>query len=259
MGEAWVNSAAANAYFTQNNLATPFHHNATGVLDFQVAFAMMSGMSLSQGWTDGVNKLYMTLAQDFLYKNPLSNCLFLDNHDMDRIFSIADEDWSRLKIGLTWLLTLRGIPQLYYGAEVLMKNRKTGLDAASVREDFPGGWSEDSLDKFSSAGRNAQENEVFQYISRLANFRKQSTALTTGSTMQFIPVNGVYTYFRFDAKQTIMVIVNSNDKPAAPNWQSYVERTNGFHRARDVITGAIQPFGAIELSPKSCYVFELVK
>lgn len=258
-GEAWMNSVVGNAYMTQNNINTPFKHNANGIIDFQTCFGMLAGMSFSQGWTDGVNKLYMTLAQDMLYKNPMRNCIFLDNHDMDRIFSSVDEDWSRLKPGLTWLLTLRGVPQLYYGTEVLMKNKKTGLDGASVREDFPGGWANDPMNKFTSTGRNEKENETFNYIGKLANYRKSSSALTTGKTTQFVPVNGVYTFFRYDSKQTVMVIVNSGDKPVKPSWDSYTERTSGFTKIRDVITGNTVPFNELELKPRDCFVFELIK
>lgn len=258
-GEAWVNTPIANAYFTQNTMNIPFKHNANSVIDFQVCFGMLAGMGLSQGWTDGVNKLYMTMAQDLVYKDPMRNCIFLDNHDMDRVFSIADEDIARLKMGLTWLLTLRGIPQLYYGTEVLMKNKKTGLDGASVREDFPGGWSDDAVNKFVAAGRNDKENDIFNYTARLATFRKTSSALTTGKTTQFVPANGVYTYFRYDEKQTVMVIANTSDKGIKPNWDSFTERTNRFTKAKDIITGKISSFDELQLQPKECLVLELLK
>ena len=123
-GESWVNSTVANAYFTQNNMATPFKHNAKGMLDFQTCFAMLGGMNEKFDWLTGANKIYATLSQDVLYKDPMNNCIFLDNHDMDRVFSVIDEDWKKMKMGFNWLLTLRGIPQIYYGTEVLMKNKK---------------------------------------------------------------------------------------------------------------------------------------
>jgi glycosidase len=258
-GEAWVNSPVANAYFTQNNMNIPFKHNANSVIDFQLCFAMLAGMSMSQQESSGVNKLYSTKAQDLLYKDPMRNCIFLDNHDMDRVFSTVNEDWGKLKMGLTWLLTLRGIPQLYYGTEVLMKNKKTGLDGASVREDFPGGWGNDAVNKFTVAGRNAKENEVFNYTSALAHFRKNSSAITTGKTMQFIPKDGLYIYFRYDSKQTVMVVTNSSDKPVKPDWNTYSERTKGFTKIKDVISGNTISFTELEVQPKGSFVFELLK
>lgn len=257
-GESWVNTVTANAYFTQNNIASPFRHNARGMLDFQVCFAMLAGMNEKLDWMQGVNKIYTTLAQDVLYKNPMNNCNFLDNHDMDRVFSVVDEDWSKLKMGINWLFTLRGIPQLYYGTEVLMKNRKVNTDA-TVREDFPGGWKEDSVSRFVKEGRTEQQEEVFRYISRLARFRKESPAITAGKTMQFIPKDGLYTYFRYNATQTIMVVTNGGEKTLKPDWAAYKEIVNGYTQLKEVVSGTTIPIAGLELKPKESMVFELLQ
>lgn len=259
-GESWVNSTVANAYFTRNNIAAPFKHNAGGVLDFQVCFAILSGMNGPNEWMEGVNKIYATLAQDVLYKDPMNNCIFLDNHDMDRVFSVVDEDWKKFKMGMNWLLTLRGIPQLYYGTEVLMKNKKVNTDA-TVREDFPGGWKDDDpgLNRFTKEGRTAQQQEAFDYISALANFRKNSSAITSGRTMQFVPKDDVYIYFRYDDSQTVMVIANTSDKMVKPGWSKFWERTKGFTQLRNVVTGKISSLKDFEIEAKDSGVFELLK
>lgn len=258
LGEAWVNSMTGNAYFTSNNIEAPFRHNPNGVLDFQTSFAIMAGINEKFGWTNGVNKLYMTLAQDILYKNPMNNCMFLDNHDMDRIFSVADEDWNKLKMAINWLYTLRGIPQLYYGTEVLMKNRKTTTDAM-VREDFPGGWPGDAASKnlFTTAGRNVQQQMAFTHFSRLGQFRKSSSAIGSGQMMQYIPQDGLYLYFRYDTKQTVLVIANTGEKKVTPNWSLYKERVKEFTKLRDVISGAISSLEELTVSPGESFVFEL--
>lgn len=259
-GESWVNSTIANAYFTRNTMNMPFQHNAMGMLDFQVCFAMLAGMNEPFGWMAGVNKIYTTLSGDGLYKNPMNNCIFLDNHDMDRVFSVVDEDWKKLKMGINWLLTIRGIPQIYYGTEVLMKNKKEGTDA-TVREDFPGGWDSDKPkdNRFTKAGRSEKQDEAFAYISALANFRKSASAITSGKTMQYISKDGLYVYFRYDAKQTIMVITNSTDKGIKPDWSVYAERTAGFTRAREVVEGKIRSLADIEIGEKESVVFELMR
>lgn len=258
-GESWVNSVVANAYFTQNNIATPFKHNAKGMLDFQTCFAMLSGMNDKTEWMTGINKIYTTLAQDILYKNPMNNCIFLDNHDMDRVFSVIDEDWTKMKMGFNWLLTMRGIPQIYYGTEVLMKNKKENTDA-TVREDFPGGWASDKAkeNRFTKEGRSDKQQEAFEYVSKLASFRKNSSAITTGKTMQFIPVDGLYVYFRYDNKQTVMVITNAGDKKIKPDWSAYRERTNGFTKAKNVINGKLNSLNSLEIEPKESFVYELI-
>lgn len=259
-GESWVNSTVANAYFTQNNMNTPFKHNAKGMLDFQVCFSMLAGMNESFGWMNGVSKIYEALSNDCLYKNPMNNCIFLDNHDMDRVFSVVDEDWKKMKMGFNWLLTLRGIPQLYYGTEVLMKNKKEKTDA-TVREDFPGGWPDDKAkdSRFTKEGRSDKQDDAFTYVSALANFRKSSSAITTGKTMQYIPKDGMYVYFRYDNNQTIMVITNTGDKTLKPDWSWYSERMSGFTQARNVISGKVKQLAGMEIEPGDSFVFELMK
>jgi glycosidase len=256
--EGWANTVAGNAYFVQNNYNIPFKHNAPGALDFSLCFAMLAGMNQPFGWTEGVNRIYMTLAEDFIYKNPLNNCIFLDNHDMDRVYSVVGEDWTKMKWGLNWLLTLRGIPQLYYGTEILMKNFKNPTDA-EVRLDFPGGWPGDPANKFTAAGRTEKENEAFNYVSKLAHFRKNSPALTTGKTMQYIVRDGVYIYFRYDDKQTVMVATNTGSKTYKPDWNIYSERTAGFSQMKNVITGQTASMNNFEIFPKESFVFELLK
>ena len=163
-------------------------------------------------------------------------------------------------MGFNWLLTLRGIPQLYYGTEVLMKNKKENTDA-TVREDFPGGWPDDKPkdNRFTKQGRNDKQDEAFNYISRLANFRKNSSALTTGKTTQFIPKDGCYIYFRYSPTQTVMVIANTGDKKFIPDWSHYQERTKGFSQARNVVTGKIIPLNSMEIASKENGVYELLR
>lgn len=259
-GESWVNSTVANAYFTQNNMTTPFKHNAEGMLDFQSCFAMLAGMNENYGWLSGVSKIYTTLTQDVLYKQPMNNCIFLDNHDMDRVFSVVDEDWKKMKMGFNWLLTLRGIPQLYYGTEVLMKNKKENTDA-TVREDFPGGWTDDKAkeNRFTKEGRSDKQQEAFEHVSALANFRKNSSAITAGKTMQYIPKDGLYIYFRYDNKQTVMVVTNTGDKNIKPDWTIYNERVKGFTQVKNVVTGKVKPLSGLEIESKESLVLELLK
>ena len=91
-GETWVHGTAAQAYFAENNARNniPFHSNLQGVTDFQTnLYGIIPAMTQDFGWTEGVNKLYTTLSNDFLYKDPTRNVNFLDNHDVSRFFSIV--------------------------------------------------------------------------------------------------------------------------------------------------------------------------
>lgn len=259
-GEVWVQSVTNSAYFCDNNMNVPFKHNCQGVTDFPLYFAMVDALKQPYGWNEGVNRLYQTLAQDILYKNPMRNCIFLGNHDLDRMYSVIGEDFDKYKMGMNFLLTLRGIPQLYYGDEVLMKNFKDPTDA-EVRKDFPGGWPDDKIkdNRFIKEGRSDKQDEAFNYVSRLAKFRKSSSALTTGKLMQYLPADGLYVYFRYDAKETVMVISNTGAKKIQPDWSFYSERTNGFSQARNVVSEKIKPLTGLEIEPGESFVFELLR
>ncbi|MCW3112376.1 MAG: alpha-amylase [Segetibacter sp.] len=227
-GEVWVTGTINEAYFTENNLNTRFKSNLGGVTDFQTLF-----QGIQPAVKDGnANSLYQTLSNDIVYKNPMNNVIFLDNHDMTRFLSQVNGDEDKLKIAIAWLLTCRGIPQLYYGTEILMKgvSNPDGL----VRSDFLGGWKEDKQNKFTAEGRTNKENEVHDWTMKLANFRKSSSAIKTGKMTQYVPQRGVYVYFRYDGNQTVMCIMNTGRNDSPIDFSSYDERTKGFSKARSV-------------------------
>jgi glycosidase len=237
-GETWVHGVINQSYFCQNNYDIPFKSNLQNTTDFQQLFyGIMPALNEKFGWTEGVNKLYTTTAQDLVYKNSMGEVIFLDNHDLPRSFSVFGEDIEKYKMALGWLLTFRGVPQMYYGMEHLMKGLTSPNDGL-VRKDFLGGWKGDSANKFTAAGRTADENNVFNYIRTLANFRKSASAITTGKLMQYTPDHdGLYVYFRYDAKQTIMCIMNTSDSVQEINFSNYPERTNHFRACKNVISG----------------------
>lgn len=234
-GEIMVHGVANQAYFEQNNIDTPFKSNLPSVVDFQsLYYGIIPALTQPFGWTDGVNKLYYTLSSDFLSKNAMQKVLLLDNHDEPRFFSVVGENVEKQKMGFQWLLTCRGIPQLYYGSEVLVKGFKApdGL----VRSDFPGGWTTDTKNAFTGKGLTEDEKSTQDLVRKLANFRKKSSALTTGKLMHYIPVDGLYVYFRYDDKQTIMCVMNTSDTEKEVDFQKYSERTDGFNSAENVVT-----------------------
>lgn len=235
-GETWVHGVPNQSYFTENVYQLPFKSNLPAVTDFQMnLYGIVPALNQPFGWTEGVNRLYLTASNDFVYKDPMKQVIFLDNHDLSRFLSVVGEDVQKLKIGLAWLLTFRGVPQLYYGTEIKMKNfaDPDGL----VRLDFPGGWAGDSANKFTAAGRTASEDSLFNYTRTLAQFRRQSSAIKTGKMMQYVPEDGVYVYFRYDARQTVMCIMNPGDKEIEFTTARFEQRLKGFTKAKDIITG----------------------
>ena len=257
-GENTMRSVTGQAYYVQNNINTKWKSNLQGTIDFKLEDGILSGLNEKANNGNGMEKLYDVLTQDILYKDPMRNQILLDNHDQDRFFSMIGEDFDKYKMGLVLLLTQRGIPQLYYGTEILMKNFKNPTDA-EVRKDFPGGWKEDGVNKFISTGRTAKENEAFDFVKKLAWFRKNSSALKSGNTMQFLPKDGVYVYFRYDAKQTVMVILNTNDKETTLMANRFDEITKGFSKTKNIITGNVSNLGDFKLGAKESLVLELMK
>lgn len=258
-GEVWVHSGPEQAFFTQGNTVNRgFDTQLPGTTDFQSLWAIAAALNEKPGWDDGVVKLYATLVQDYQYQDPMRNVVFLDNHDLSRFYSVVQEKKEKYKAALAWLLTTRGIPQLYYGAEIGMKNFSApdGL----VREDFKGGWAGDAQNKFTAAGRNAEENELFNYVSTLANYRKNNAVLQTGKLMQYVPQDNVYTYFRYNTDKTVMIVLNPNEKEIAVSPARFTERTQGFTQARDIITGRTYPLSdSLRIPATSTQVMELVR
>jgi glycosidase len=258
-GETWVHGTAAQAYFGRNTINVPFKSNLIGVTDFQTNFyGIVPAMNQDFGWTEGVNKLYMTLSNDFLYQDPSNNVNFIDNHDMSRFFSQVNEDTAKLKMGIGWLLTTRGIPQLYYGTEILLKgiSNPDGL----VRGDFFGGWKEDKQDKFTAAGRTAAENDIFNWTRSIARYRLNSPAIKTGKFMQYVPQDWVYTYFRYNDTQTVMVVMNTSKEPKSIELNRFNERLTGFSKAVSIMDGQSHDLtGKWTLPAKTMWIVELKK
>lgn len=258
-GESWVNNVVDQAYYTRNKIDFAFKSNQPGGLDFVVYTAMLDALKQKFSWDDGVNRFYQALAQDAVYQDPSTLVTFLDNHDTDRYLSVIGDDFDKYKIGLTWLLTTRGIPSMYYGTEILMKNFKDPSDA-EVRRDFPGGFPGDKENKFEASGRNDREKAAFQFVRKLATYRRDNPVMHTGKLMQFLPQDGTYVYFRYDGNKTVMVATNTNDKEISLDTVRFAERMKGFSSARNVLTDeVIQDLKLIKLPAKTALVLELAK
>lgn len=256
-GESTAGTPLGLSYFVRSKVAFPFKCNLPGSLDFPLNYAILDALRQNFGWDDGVNRLYQVLTQDVVYADPMKMVTSLDNHDMDRYLSVIGNDVDKYKMGITWLLTTRGIPSWYYGTEILMKNFKDPTDA-EVRRDFPGGFPGDDSSKFTAAGRSKQENDAFNYTKKLANYRKATPALHSGKLLQFVPQDGIYVYFRYDASKTVMIATNTMNKEMSVNTDRFSERMKGFSSAVNVITDEkINDLSTIRIPAKTALVLEL--
>jgi len=256
-GESWVGNPVAQAFFVKNNMKLDFTSNQPGGLDFVLYDAINAALRENFGWDTGVNRLHQAVASDALYANPERLVTFLENHDTDRFLSVIGEDFDKYKMGVTWLLTQRGIPHWYYGTEVLMKGTKFPSDA-EVRRDFPGGFPGDKENKFTAEGRKGREAEAFNLVRTLANYRKATPALQSGKLMQYLPQDGVFVYFRYDTNKTVVVATNSQTSEQNLETARFAERMKGFTRARNVVTGeTLSDLSRIKLPARTAVVLEL--
>ncbi len=256
-GEAWVTGVTAQAWVTSGfHRGKDFTSYMNGITDFSLKDAIIATVKEDFGWSTGVSKIYYTLVWDYLYKDPNANVIFIDNHDLDRFLGVADRDMKDYRMALGILFTTRGIPQLFYGAEI---NMERGGAHGYLRQDFEGGWEEDKLDKFTREGRTKDENQTWDYISKLANWRLSSSAVKEGKLMQFVPENSIYVYFRYDNLQTIMVVVNAGQEDADINIGRFEEMTCGYLKARDIISDKTYDINEIKVQSRTTSIFELGK
>lgn len=255
-GETWVHGVANQVFFTQGKtLNQQVDTRLPGVTDFQLNYAIIEAMSGNEDWTGGANKLYTTLATDFLYEDPKRNVVFLGNHDMSRIFSVLGEHPEKMKSAAAWLLTTRGIPQWYYGDELLMKNFSD--PDGKVREDMKGGWKGDPINKFDSAGRGPEEDEFYRYVRTLAQYRKKEPVLQTGRLLQYVPESGVYVYFRIGEDKRVMVVMNTLERKQQVDLSRFEEGLGKASEGKVVSSGERTKLNLLDLEPFQTLVIEL--
>ena len=260
VGESWLGKEAFTAYWSEGaQNRDGYQANLQSVTDFPVYYAITKALTEDEDWDTGMARVYETLAQDFLYGNPKNNLIFLDNHDVNRFFSTVKNNFSSYKMAVTFLLTTRGIPQVYSGTEILM----TGTDKKGhglMRKDFPGGWDTDNKNKFTAAGRTVTENEAFEYMQKLLQWRQGAEVVHTGKLTHFVPENGVYVYFRYNEESAVMVILNNDDDDQTLQTDRYREILTGYKRAVNVLTGEeVKDLGLVSIDAKSALVLELIK
>ncbi|MEL6134920.1 MAG: cyclomaltodextrinase C-terminal domain-containing protein, partial [Bacteroidota bacterium] len=259
-GETWVHGTPVQAWFTEETANKEFNSYLPGVTDFQLHYALNHALTNDFGWTEGVARIYYTLAKDYVYKDASKNVIFLDNHDVGRFASTINEDMDAYKMGLGFLLTTRGIPQVYYGTELMMPNSSKRERDDRYREEFSGGWEGDKENKFEASGRTKKEQEAFEYFRTLAQFRKSSKALTEGKLMQFVPENGVYVYFRYHPEETVMIVMNQNKEDQKITTNRFTERMTGHTSAVNVITDkTVKNLKTLNIPGRSVEILKLVK
>jgi len=157
-----------------------------------------------------VDEIPKTLAKDYLYTNPDILVTLLGGHDDGRFMSEKGATIAGLKLANAFVLTTRGVPQLYYGDELAME----GEDEPTTRGDFPGGFPGDKRNAFTAAGRTKDEQELFEYIKRLTTLRRELEPLRTGRLVNLYVSEQQYAYARSTENAAVVVMINNDDKAA---------------------------------------------
>ncbi len=257
VGETWVEQPAYTATWQKGSPNAPAESYLKTVMDFSFHEKVDSARTeVTDGWWRGFNRLYNSLAFDYLYPDPDNVMAFVDNHDTDRFLRDTKDD-KALKQALALLLTIRRIPQLYYGTEILMNGTKQRTDG-DVRRDFPGGFPGDERDCFTADGRNAAEQDMFQWLSRVLHWRQNNPAIIGGKMTQFIPVDGVYVIARRGGGRTVLTVVNGTNEQKPLHVARYAEVIAGRNSARDIPTGTTVDLSRdVTLPPRATLILEL--
>ncbi len=257
VGETWVTEPAYTAAWQKDSPLSEQNSYLKTVMDFSFFEKINKAKSEeTDDWWNGYNRIYNSLCYDYLYKDPSHVMAFIENHDTDRFLGDG-KDTLALKQALALLLTVRRIPQLYYGTEVLMNGTKSATDG-NVRRDFPGGFPGDTHNAFTREGRTKEENAMFNWTSRLLHWRQNNDVIAKGKQTQFIPQKGVYVVARTLGQKAVLTIINGTSHAATLNTARYAEITRGATTATNVLTGRkIDISHDVRLAPRGVMVLEM--
>jgi len=240
VGEEWSVNPLITSYWQKGKRNHDGYAGCLGSsMDFPVQSALLEALRQKDRtlWGKGLNILYESLANDFVYADPNKLLVFADNHDMDRVYTQLGNDLQLTQMAFTCLLTLRGIPQVYYGSEILLNNTANLGDHGYIRTDMPGGWLGDKSNAFASNGLSPEQLSMQSYLKSLMNWRKSNKAIIYGKTLHFAPFNDVYVYFRYWGEEKVMVIMNRNEKQVSIDPLRFKEIIGNDKLGKEIFSG----------------------
>jgi glycosidase len=259
VGEEMTNVTELSAYWQKDKInADGYRCFLPTLMDFSLTDNLVKSLSTNNDWESTWKEFYKGMGQDYHYANPNNLLIFPDNHDMDRFYSRVKYDFESWKLGMTLYTTIRGIPQLYYGTELLFINEKAGNDGQR-RADLYGGWEGDTKNAITGKGLNAKELEAQKYLSKLLNWRKTATVIHNGKFIHYAPEkNDVYVYFRYNENEKVMVILNKNKEKVNLDMNKYYKMIPETFTAKDIINDReISVHKTLEVASRSALILEL--
>ena len=215
VGECWTRPAPAVAYWQSGaKNFDGFDSNLPTVMDFPVEEAIRQALENDgSGWGNGLTRVYDAVTMDYMYADVNKLLTFLGNHDMARITDIVkDKDPRRVKLGYVLLATMRGIPQVLYGDEYAMTANGDPNAHSLLRAPLPQG------DQVTPAMQ-----DMFDFQSRLFQWRKKEPVLHFGKTMHFLGRDNTYAFFRYNDDEAVFVFANASEEPRTIPTAHYAE------------------------------------
>ncbi len=262
VGECWNAVPAICAYWEgDSNNRDGYSSGLPSVMDFPLQEKISQGLSHQpDGWMWGGHGVYTTLVQDFLYGDPNTLLTFLDNHDIERFADTIDGDLAKYKIGMAIIATTRGVPQLLYGTEIMMRSSDMRMGHGGARKDFEGGWQGDKHNKFTAEGRTADEQAAFEHTRTLLRYRTSEPVLQSGKLTQFYRTDNLYVFARHNDEKVILTITNFAKEGRKMTWSDYAEVIPEGMTGRSILTGhSITATGEQMVEGYGCDVIEFVK
>ena len=259
VGETWVTEPAYTAAWQKDSRLSEHNSYLKTVMDFSFFDKLAQAKNEeTDAWWKGLNRLYNSFVYDYLYEDPTHVMAFIDNHDTDRFLGNGHDSLA-LKQALALLLTVRRIPQIYYGTEIMMNGTKEKTDG-HVRKDFPGGFPGDKHNAFTRQGRTRAQQSMFNWLSRLLHWRRGNETIIRGYQTQFIPYNGIYVVTRRWHRNTVMTILNGTTQDAVldiSRYQELFDDGQDVSRVQDIPTGRYYDLTKnLTLKPRQTLVLE---
>ncbi len=239
VGETWLSSAVQISAWQKDSKtgeAANYNSNLPSVMDFPLYDELPKAIKEKEGWNNGMNRIYNSFTNDFLYPNINNVLVFFENHDTERWNEIFNDDPKAYKLAMTIISTVRGMPQIYFGSEIGMRGDKNKGGDADIRRDFPGGWISDKQNAFNVASQTSQQKEFYNFTQKLLNWRKSKDVIHKGKTKNFVPQNDVFVYFRYNEKETVMVVINNNEKEEVLDLKRFSEAIKSSTKGKEIIT-----------------------
>ncbi len=257
VGEEWSLNPVVVSFWQRGKVnRNGYVSSLPSVMDFPIQDSFNRSLVAPENWNSGWINVYEMLGNDHLYPEPSNLVIFPDNHDMDRFYTQINYDFDLFKMGMVYFSTLRGIPQFYYGTEILMKNEKEGH--GQIRSDFPGGWEGDAINGFTGKGLSSKALQAKALTTKLLNWRKGKSVIHKGKLMQFAPENGVYSFFRYNDEDTVMVIFNKNEEETIVPTAKYNEIIGTKTKVFDLLNDRVFALeSTLKIPPKTALILEL--